>query len=145
MLFFSTQEEGLREYINGNEKIKFYDVCTNKGAVCPGETFCISLKYVSSQEYRDVQVDLAIWIGMTTYFQATNRVFKETINLLKGSHELVIAIQDMQLNNTIARVGFSVWSHGGIEILGNWVIPVEFRGVALSTWQNHLRVAYSTS
>ncbi len=146
-LFISGQEEGLKKIASGNEKIQFYDVCTKKGILCPGETFYLSLKYVSSQEYRDVEVDLAIWSGseQTEYFQATNRVFNETINLRKGSHELVIAVQDIPLNNALARVGVSIWSHGLTELLLNVVIPVKFRGIGLSTGKNFLKVTYSTS
>ena len=127
-LFVSGQEEGIEKIASGNERIQFDGVCINKGTFCPGETFYLSLKYLSSQEYRDVEVDLTINSSneLTTYFQATNRAFNETINLRKGSHELTIAVQDIPLNNAVAWVGVAVWSRGRHELLFWWRIPVEF-------------------
>jgi len=146
-LFISGQEQGLEIIASGNERIQFCDVRTNKGIFCPGETVHLSLKYVTSQEYRDVEVDLMIYSSNepTTYFQATNRAFNETINLHKGSHELVIAVQDVPLNNAVARVQVVIWSYGRTELLFWYRIPVEFRGIKLSTGKNFLKVTYSTS
>jgi lipopolysaccharide transport system ATP-binding protein len=146
-LFVSGQEGGLEKIASGNDRIQFYDVCTNKGTFCPGETFSLSLKYASSQEYRDVDIDLLMFSSSepTPYFEATNRVFNETINLCKGRHELVIAIHDIPLNNCVARVEVAVWSHGRIELLFWWRIPVEFSGTELSTGRNLLEVTFSTN
>jgi lipopolysaccharide transport system ATP-binding protein len=146
-LFLSGQKREFNKIASGNERIQFYDVCTNKRTFYPGETFYLSLKYVSSQEYGDVEVDLVIDSSNEpqSFFQATNRTFNETINLRKGSHELVIALQDIPLNNAFATIAVAVWSKRKTELLFWCVIPVEFRGIALSSGKNFLKVTYSTS
>jgi len=146
-LFLSGQDREFNLKVSGNERIQFCDVCTNKRTFYPGETFYLSLKYVSSQEYEDVDVDLVIESNNEpqAFFQATNRTFNETINLRKGSHELVIALQDIPLNNAFATVAVVVWSNRRTELLFWCDIPVEFKGVALSSGKNFLKVTYSTS
>jgi lipopolysaccharide transport system ATP-binding protein len=143
-LFVSDQEEGPEKIASGNESIQFDDVCTNKSIFFPGETFCLTLKYVSSREYRDVEVDLKISSSNdpTTYFQATNRTYGTKIDLPKGRNRLTIAIEQIPINNAIAKVGIAIWAKERMELLFWWRVPVEFKGINLSTGKNFLKVKY---
>jgi lipopolysaccharide transport system ATP-binding protein len=148
-LFVSDKGQGLEKIASGNEEIQFYDVCINKRIFRPLETLSLILKYVSSKEFQDVEVDLAIFSSTepTQYFQATNHAFDETINLRQGRHELILSIENVPLNNALTRVEVAVFSgkrRRGGELLFWWQIPVEFRGAAYSTGRNFLKVTYST-
>jgi lipopolysaccharide transport system ATP-binding protein len=143
-LFVSDEEEGLEKIASGNESIQFDDVRTNKSTFYPGETFSLSLKYVSSQEYRDVEVDLGISSSNdpATYFQATNRTYGTKIDLPEGRNRLTIAIEQIPINNAIAKVGIAIWAKERMELLFWWRVPVEFKGINLSTGKNFLKVRY---
>jgi energy-coupling factor transporter ATP-binding protein EcfA2 len=143
-LFISDKGQGLEKIASGNGEIQFYDVCINKRIFRPLETLYLILKYVSSKEFQDVEVDLGIFSSTqpTQYFQATNHAWNETINLRQGRHELLISIEDIPLNNAVTTVEVAVFSgkrRRGGELLFWWSIPVEFRGAEYSTGRNFLK------
>jgi lipopolysaccharide transport system ATP-binding protein len=143
-LFVSGQDEGLEKIASGNEKIQFDDVHTNKSTFYPRETFYLTLNYVSSQEYREVEVDLRISSSNdpATYFQATNRAYGTQIDLPIGRNRLTIAIEDIPINNATAMVGIAIWAKRRTELLFWWRIPVEFKGINHSTGKNFLNARY---
>ncbi len=157
--YFKTVAEGIKEYTNlfinkdnlglenicsGNDKIKFYNVEINKKLFYPGDSFSISMKYESLVDYKDVDIDTGIYSGNETslYFQANNRAYNKKINLEKGKHSIKIEIENIQINNSIAKITISIWSKGRTEYLFWWRIPVEFKGVDYSTGKNFLNALY---
>jgi lipopolysaccharide transport system ATP-binding protein len=143
-LFVSPQDEGIEKIASGNEKIQFDDVSPNKSIFYPGETFYLTLNYLSSQEYLNVEVDLAIVSSNepTTYFQATNRAYGTKVDLPKGRNRLTIQIEDIPMNNAMAKVAIAIWAKGRTELLFWWRIPVEFKGINYSTGKNFLKARY---
>ena len=143
-LFTNNGKYSLEKICNGNNKIKFFDIKINKKLFNPGDSFSISMKYESSVDYKNVETDIGIYSGNETslYFQATNKAYKKTINLKKDKHSLKIEIKNIQINNSTAKIAFSIWTRGRTENLFWWRIPVEFKGVEYSTGKNHLELKY---
>ena len=143
-LFVRQEDLGIKKISSGNDKITFFDVSINKKTFNPGDTFSISMKYKSSVNYSDADVDIAICSSNepTLYFQATNKAYNRNINLQKGKHELKIKVEDIRINNAIAEMIIAIWSKNRGELLFWWKIPVEFKGVDYSTGKNFLNVLY---
>jgi hypothetical protein len=103
---------------NGNDKIKFYEVDINKRALCPGDSFSMSLKYDSEIVYQDVEIDIVIYSSNEPglHFQATNRAYNKEIHLGKGENELEIQIKKIMVNNAAGRVCITIWAKNRTEL-----------------------------
>ena len=159
--FFDDVAEGVQEYnrlftgkeyatevekvCSGNEKIKFFDVRSERQVFNPGDSFSISMRYESVQDYNNVDIDIAILSERETghYFQATNKAYGRQLNLNKGSHKLEIAVEDIKINNARARIAIAIWSERREELLFWWWIPIEFRGVEHSSGKNFFNISYN--
>ena len=143
-LFVSQEDLGIEKISSGNDKINFFDVSINKKTFYPGDSFSISMKYKSLVDYSDTDIDVAIWSSNETafYFQATNKAYNRKINLSRGSHELEIKVEDIRINNAIAKIAITIWSKNRSELLFWWRIPVEFEAVNYATGKNFLNVLY---
>ena len=143
-LFINKEDLGIEKICSGNKYIKFFDVDINKTILHAGDSFPISMKYESPIDYNEVDIDTVIYSGneSTLYFQATNKAYNKNVNLLKGKHELTIEIDDIPINNAIAKIVVTIWSKNMTEKLFWWRIPVEFKGVEYSTGKNFLKVLY---
>jgi hypothetical protein len=102
------------------------------------------MKYESLNNYDEIDIDTAIQSSNepTRYFQATNRAYNEKIDLKRGRNILTIKIEDIRINNAIAKISIAIWSKNRHELLFWWRIPLEFRGVDYSTGKNFLNVLY---
>ncbi len=143
-LFINKEDLGIEKISSGNNKIKFYDVEINKIIFCPGDSFSISMKYESLINCQDVDICTTIFSGneVGLYFRATNKTYNQKVNLQKGKHMLKIEIEQIPINNSIAKIVINIWSKNRTELLFWWRIPVEFEGVAYSTGKNSLNVKY---
>jgi len=143
-LFINNKNYDIEKVCSGNNKIKFFDVKINKRIFCPGDSFLISIGYESLLDYKDVDVNTTIYSGNEAlcYFEATNKAYNKNINLQKGKHQLKIKIEDIQINNAMAKIVIAIWSKNREELLFWWRIPVEFKGVNYSTGKNFLNVEY---
>jgi lipopolysaccharide transport system ATP-binding protein len=143
-LFIDKEDLGIEKICSGNKYIKFFDVDINKRVFHPGEFFSISMKYESPIDYNEVDIDIVIYSGneRTSYFQATNKAYNKKIDLETGKHNLKIKIEDIRINNAMAKIGIAIWSKKRTEKLFWWRIPVEFKGVEYSTGKNFLKVLY---
>ncbi|MDY6796172.1 MAG: ABC transporter ATP-binding protein [Actinomycetota bacterium] len=142
--FVGINDSGLERICNSGRHIEFHGVEVNKRSFEPGESFEIQMKYEAAADYSDVEIDVGIYSSNEKgfYFQATNRAYKQPIDLHKGEGELKIHIEDIRLANALAKVAISIWSKGREELLFWWRIPVEFRDVEFSTGKNFLHVRY---
>lgn len=143
-LFINKEDFGIEKISSGNNKIKFYDVVINKRIFYPGDSFSISMKYESLVNYNEIDIDTVILSSNepTFYFQATNRAYNKNINLQKGKHVLKIKIENIQINNSMAKITIAIWSKNRSEFLFWWKIPVEFKDVDYSTGKNFLNIVY---
>lgn len=143
-LFINKEDSGIEKICSGNDKIKFFDIEINKRIFHPGDSFSISMKYESSINYNEVDSDIAILSSNepTFYFQATNKAYNKTIDLETGKHNLKIKIEDIPINNAMAKIAIAIWSENRNELLFWWRIPIEFKGVAYATGKNFLNVLY---
>jgi len=143
-LFIKKENLDIEKIVTGNDKINFFDIEINKRIFHPGESFLISMKYESWIDYEDVEIDTGIYSGNDTslYFQATNKAYKKKIDLVKGKHSLKIKIEDIKINNAMAKIVIAIWSKNRIGYLFWWRIPVEFKGANYSTGKNFLKVLY---
>ena len=143
-LFTSKEDFGIEKICSGNNKIKFYDININNRVFYPGDYFSISMKYNSLVDYKEVDIDIAILSSNESafYFKATNKAYNKIINLKKGEHALNIKIENIQINNAMAKIIITIWSKNRNRLLFWWRIPVEFREVHYSTGSNFLNVAY---
>ncbi|MGZ7188316.1 MAG: ABC transporter ATP-binding protein, partial [Halobacteriota archaeon] len=130
-LFMSGDGFGVEKKASGNDEIQFIDVQVEKRVFRPGEPLRLAILYESSRDYPDIFVDLAIYTSRdaTEYFQATNKMFSKTIDLLKGKHKFKISVAHVPINNAIAKISVTIADKQGPEVLLWWVIPVEFAGV----------------
>jgi lipopolysaccharide transport system ATP-binding protein len=143
-LFICKEDLGIEKICSGNDKIKFFDIEINKKLFYPGDSFSISMKYKSLIDYKDVDIDTAIYSGNEPlhYFQATNKAYNKNIDLKKSKHTLNMRIENIRINNTMAKIVIAIWSKNRSESLFWWRISVEFKGVAYSTGKNFLNVVY---
>jgi len=143
-LFINREDLGVEKICSGNDKIKFFDIDINKREFYPGDSFSISMKYESLIEYNKVDIDTVILSSNEpiSYFQATNKAYSKNIDLQKGKHTLKIKIENIQINNAMAKIVIAIWSKNRREYLFWWRIPVEFNGVDYSTGKNFLNVLY---
>jgi len=143
-LFITKEDSDIEKVCSGNDKINFFDVEINKRIFYPGDSFLISMEYESSIDYNEVDIDTAILSSneSTFYFQATNKAYNKNIDLQKGKHALRITIENIQINNSMAKIIIAIWAKNRSELLFWWRIPVEFKGVDYSTGKNFLNVEY---
>ena len=143
-LFINKEDLGIEKICSGNDKINFFDVEINKRVFYPGDSFLISIKYESLVNYDETDIDIAILSSNegTSYFQATNKAYNKKIDLETGKHNLKIKIEDIPINNAMAKIGIAIWSKKRSELLFWWRIPIEFKGIDYSTGKNFLNVLY---
>jgi len=128
----------------GNDKIKFYDVDIGKARMPPGNSFSIRMRFSSSIDYEDVQVDTKIICNSEPdiYFQATNKAYNKRLDLKKGDHRLEIKVENIQINNNNALISISIWARKRAEVLFWWRIPLEFGAINYSVGKNALNMIY---
>jgi len=144
-LFLGEPDMDIQRVCSGTEQIRFLEVSIPKRELAPGESFSISIRYESSLEYPDAEIDLGIYSGAEAglYFQATNKAYRREITLQKGIHEIRIEIKNIPLSDALGTLGVTLWSKGRTELLFWWRIPLRFAGVPHSTGRNFLSVEYS--
>jgi hypothetical protein len=64
------------------------------------------------------------------------------LDLLKGQHELRISIEEIPINNAIAKIAVAIWSKNREDLLFWWRFPVDFYGIEYSTGKTFLNVLY---
>jgi len=102
------------------------------------------MKYKSLIDYPEAEIDTVILSSSEPrfYFQATNKAYNKRVDLKKGNHILKIKIENIQINNALAKVVIAIWSKSRGGYLFWWRIPIEFKGVNYSTGKNFLKVLY---
>jgi lipopolysaccharide transport system ATP-binding protein len=141
-LFASAAEEGIEKICSGDETIRFFAVELSGTRLHPGDSFSISMQYESSSDYFDVIVDTKVVSDGVTYFQATNKAFHKTIDLLKGTHSLTIEIDNITISNATAIIVPGIWEGQTKKLLFWWRIPVHFENAYHSVGSNFLPVRY---
>jgi lipopolysaccharide transport system ATP-binding protein len=143
-LFVKTEDLVVESICSGSQNINFHDVQTNHKFLKPGDSFSVSLKYESTQNFSDVDVDIAIFSNSDSslYFQATNKAYMKRLDLLQGQHELRISIEEIPINNAIAKIAVAIWSKNREDLLFWWRFPVDFYGIEYSTGKTFLNVLY---
>jgi lipopolysaccharide transport system ATP-binding protein len=143
-LFVEEPDMDIQRVCSGNEKIRFPEVDIPKRELAPGESFFISIRYESSVQYPDAEIDLGIISGAEVglYFQATNKAYQREITLEKGRHEIRIEIKSIPMADALGTLGVTLWSKDRTEMLFWWRIPLRFAGVPHSTGRNFLSVEY---
>jgi lipopolysaccharide transport system ATP-binding protein len=143
-LFIRTEDLVVESICSGSQNINFHDVQTNHKFLKPRDSFSVSLKYESTQNFNDVDVDIAIFSNSDSslYFQATNKAYMKRLDLLKGQHELRISIEEIPINNAIAKIAVAIWSKNREDLLFWWRFPVDFYGIEYSTGKTFLNVLY---
>ena len=128
----------------GNDRIKFYDVDIGQTRMHPGDSFSIRMRFSSSVDYEDVQVDTKIMCNSEPdiYFQATNKAYNNRLDLKEGDHRPEIKVENIQTNNNNALISISIWAKKRAEVLFWWRIPLEFSAINYSVGKNALNMLY---
>jgi ABC-type glutathione transport system ATPase component len=129
----------------GNELIKIYKVGVQKRKLRPLDSFVLKFFYESQKDYQDIDIDIAIYSSndWTAYYRATNKAFKQKINIIKGVGVLEINIDSIPLQNCQGTVAISVWDKGRSELILWWRIPITFANKPFSTGKNYLQTTYT--
>jgi len=144
MLFSTDDGSDLEKVCSGGAHIDFHDVELSSRELHPGDDFTITMPYEATEDYEDVEIDIAIYSGRDSefYFQATNQAFKRRVDLRKGKHTLTVRIGDIRINDSVARITMAIWSKYRTEQLFWWRIPVQCHGVSFSSGRSFLPVTY---
>lgn len=128
----------------GNDLIKIKKANIKKRKLQPLDCFTLEVLYTSKKEYRDLDIDIAIYASneWDAYYRATNKAFNQKINLHKGDGSLVIDIDRIPLQNCQGTVAISVWTSNRDELLFWWRIPITFANKQFSTGKNYLTTTY---
>jgi len=139
-----TTTSGITKICQGNDKIKFYDIDIGQKKMHPGDSFSIRMRFNSSIDYEDVQVDTKIICNNEPdiYFQSTNEAYHKKLDLKKGDHRLEIKVENIQINNNNALISISIWARKRAEVLFWWRIPLEFGAINYSVGKNALNMIY---
>jgi len=137
-------ESGITKICQGNDKIKFYDVNIGPTRMHPGDSFSLRMRFSSSIDYDDVQVDTKIMCGNEPdiYFQATNKAYDKRLDLKRGDHKFEIKVENIQINNNNALLSISLWARKRAEVLFWWRIRLDFSPMNYSVGKNALNMIY---
>ena len=85
-LFLGAGEEAMERLVSKGNHVEFDAVELSPREFAPGDDFSITMRYVASQAYEDVEVDVAIYDARDPefYFQATNHAYDRRIALEAG-------------------------------------------------------------
>jgi lipopolysaccharide transport system ATP-binding protein len=146
-IFISEDDLGIQKIVTGNDHIEFKHVKIEKQKLNPRDSFRISMDYDSKKEYKNAEVDLAVFTNKQQgiYFQATNKTFNKEIKLKLGAGRLNFVINEIPINNDNAMVAMAIWSEGRKEKLFWWRVNIVFNDVLGSTGNNFLNVDYEVS
>jgi len=144
-LFKIVEKEGIEQICNGNQNIVFFSVQFTDDVLASGDAFSIIMQYDSSVDYNNIVVDTIIICAndFAQYFQSTNSAYNQRIDLKKGRHTFKITINNIQINNSFAKVIIAISPEGKSGYLFWWRIPLKFKGIKYSTGINHLCVNYA--
>ncbi len=134
----------IEKVCSGGSHVQFRDVELSTRELNPGDSFVLSGTYDATEDYDDVEVDIAIYSGRDTefFFQATNKAFSQPLHLKKGTHPMQIAIHDLRINDHIARITIAIWSKYRTEQLFWWRIPISCNTVHHSSGRSFVPVTY---
>lgn len=132
---------------SGNDNIQFYDVKVENKELDPHDSFGVSIKYQSSIDYEDTEVDLRVLHSRESgvYFQGTNRAYGKRIDLKKGKGGLRVQVLDIPAQNCLMTVEVAIWEKDRKSLLFWSKIPAKFNSVSHATGTNYFTVAYDTT
>ncbi len=139
---FQSPFDDIQAICSGNDYVKFYDVSVKERKLKPGDDISVSLKYESSKDYKNIEVDMTIYAenDVGQYFQATNQVYGHKLDINQGAGELDVTLHNVQINNSGALMGLSIWAEQRSELLFWWRIPIRFSGTPGCNGKNFLPV-----
>ena len=143
-LFLSQQDDAIERLVSGGDHIQFTDVELGEQTLKPGDSFSLKLTYECSQDYENVEIDMAAYDARDheLYYQATNRAYGQHIDFHRGRHRLGLCIRNIQINGSPAKVIVSIWANRRTEHLFWWRIPVEFARAEATSGRNFLPVEF---
>jgi ABC-type multidrug transport system ATPase subunit len=146
-LFLGKGEEAIERLVSRGGHVEFSDVEVGPRDLAPGQAFTLSARYLASEAYDDIEVDLAVYDTRDTefYFQATNRAYDRRIDLPKGEGKLTVRLRDLQMNGTLGTVVIAVWAKDRTEQLFWWRVPIEVSGIDHSTGKNFVPVDFEVT
>lgn len=110
-----------------------------------GEDIQIEIEYESQFE-SEIEIDTLIYLPIpfnVPFFQGTNKSFKQPLKISKGKGKLIVAVENINLNNFKGYFSISVWKGHRSEILFWWRnIPVKVKGKSLLTGWSSFEVKY---
>jgi lipopolysaccharide transport system ATP-binding protein len=138
------EDEDIERLVSSGTSISFTDVEIPSRTLEPGGSFEATLRYRCQHDYDDVEVDVAIYDDRdhALYHQATNHAYGTRVDLHKGTRQLTVRVENIQINGSMGRIVLAVWARGRSEQLFWWRIPVEFKAVEEATGRNFLRASF---
>ncbi len=146
-LFLGAGEEAIERLVSRGNHVEFDAVELSAREFAPGDDFSITMRYVASQAYEDVEVDVAIYDARDPefYFQATNQAYDRRIDLEAGEGRFTLRLKNLQMNGTMGTVAVAIWAKDRAEQLFWWRIPVEVSGVDHATGKNFVPVEFEVT
>ncbi|MGH8311011.1 MAG: hypothetical protein ACRETX_14595, partial [Steroidobacteraceae bacterium] len=159
MTRFDNPFEGLKEYtrlfvgsgdglieklVSRGSRIEFRDVVIGERVLEPGDAFSVRMPYLSSADYQDVELDVAVYDERDTdlYYQATNHAYGRRLDLPRGAHEFTVTLRNLQITASMGRIVIALWSRNRTEQLFWWRIPIEFSPTEAATGKNFLPLEF---
>lgn len=141
----NNNNNNINKICSGNEFIKFYFVDIENNKLHPCDDIKIILKYESKKKYLNVEIDMTIYSNNDTgqYYQATNHVYNNKIDINKGTGEISITLHNVQINNSQVTMGLSIWSENRADMLFWWRVPFSFAHMPGSNGKNFLPASIS--
>jgi lipopolysaccharide transport system ATP-binding protein len=127
-LFRTANESEIERHCSGTDAIRFTEVSLPTKDITPGTPLEVVLSYQATEAYHDVEVALALLVDqhMGLYFEVTSRASGLRVDLPTGEHRLRVALGDLHLHHTSARLSITIWRRGREGLLLWWRIPVRF-------------------
>lgn len=139
----SLKSEGQIEKVNtGTNNFEILDVqftptiSDNVINMQNGEDLKFTIEYQASKEHKNIEIDIVIRLPIPTptdYFQATNRITQNRLDVRPGRGKLTGTIKNINLNNTRAYLFITIWEEERKTIILWWRnIPMDIKGNVLS-------------
>jgi lipopolysaccharide transport system ATP-binding protein len=136
----------IEKHCSGGTGVEFLHADIPQTDLEVGQDFRVRLYYRAQTACEDVEIDIALRVAGegALHFQATNRTFKERVDLPAGDGWLDVAIHDLRLLHAEGRVGVAVWRRSRSELLLWWLIPIRFVTAVQSSGSSLYRTSFGT-
>lgn len=149
----SLKSEGQIEKVNtGTDNFKIIGIdftpalSGNVISMQSGQDLKFTIEYQAFKEHKNIEIDVVIRLPIPTptdYFQATNKIVHNKLDIATGKGKITGTIKGINLNNTRAYLFITIWEEDRKKIILWWRnIPLEIKGNALSQGWTYYEMSF---